>query len=177
MPGILANCGICARTIGARDGMAFLDDGYFAHVPCYTDGDGASSLSERSSPAFLRNIHVLVVEDNPEILDLLKSTFEYSGAFVTSADSATLGKRLLRELTPHVIVTDISMPDDGLAMVAEVLAFSRELGSKIPAIAITAARDGVGDLRSAGFSAFIAKPLDPFVLTVVAERLVRASRT
>ena len=66
MPGIRANCGICTRTIAARDGVAFLDNGNIAHVPCYTDGDGASPFSERSSSVFRRGIHVLVVEDDPD---------------------------------------------------------------------------------------------------------------
>ena len=119
---------------------------------------------------------MLVVEDSEDTLDFLKGSFEYSGAFVTTAGNATLGKKLLRAVIPHVIVTDISMPDDGFAMIAEVLAFGREMGSKIPAIAITAADDRVNHLRRAGFAAFIAKPLDPFVLTVIAERLARGGQ-
>ena len=159
----------------SRDGVAFLDNGRTAHISCYLREDGTAPLNDGSSPDFLRGVHVLIVEDNEDTLQLLKSSFEYSGAFVTAAATATAGKRLLREIVPHVIVSDISMPDDGFSLVADVLAFGKELGSIIPAIAITAAADRVDHLRKAGFSAFIAKPLDPFVLTVVAEKLTRRS--
>jgi CheY-like chemotaxis protein len=171
------DCGICTLVIAPRDGVAFLDGDQIAHVPCYILDPAGAPLKDPAARDFLRGVHVLIVEDNADALELLKDAFEYSGAFVTTADNATLGKSLLRETVPHVIVSDISMPDDGVALVAEVLAFGRELGSKIPAIAITAVADSVDDVRSAGFAAFIAKPLDPFVLTVVAEKLAREPRT
>jgi CheY-like chemotaxis protein len=174
MPSGSTDCGICAHAVASRDGVAFLEDGQTAHVSCYVRDAERAPFKDPSAADFLRGIHVLVVEDSDDTLQLLKGTFEYSGAFVTTADTATLGKKLLRAVTPHVIVTDISMPDDGFEMIAEVLAFGREIGSKIPAIAITAAEDRVDHLRRAGFAAFIAKPLDPFVLTVVAERLARS---
>jgi CheY-like chemotaxis protein len=176
MPSNGTDCGICTHTLASRDGVAFLEDGQTAHVSCYIGDAGGVSLKDPSSADFLRGIHVLVVEDSEDTLQLLKGSFEYSGAFVTTAGNATLGKKLLRAVVPHVIVSDISMPDDGFAMIAEVLAFGREMGSSIPAIAITAADDRVNHLRSAGFAAFIAKPLDPFVLTVVAGRLARGPR-
>ena len=170
-------CGICTLVVAPRDGIAFLDDGGIAHVACYIPEDGAAGpLTDPSSSDFLRSIHVLVVEDNEDTLQLLRSSFEYAGAFVTGSTNATSGKRLLREVVPHVIVSDISMPDDGLELVAEVLAFGKEIGLKIPAIAITAGSDPVDHLRRAGFAAVIAKPLDPLVLTVIVERLARGRR-
>jgi CheY-like chemotaxis protein len=173
MSDVSTDCGICALMVIARDGVAFLDNGRIAHVSCYLREDGTAPFDERTTPDLLRGVHVLIVEDNADTLQLLKSSFEYCGAFVTTAATATSGKRLLREVVPHVIVSDISMPDDGFALVADVLAFGKELESIIPAIAITAATDRVDHLRKAGFTAFIAKPLDPFVLTVVAEKLAR----
>jgi CheY-like chemotaxis protein len=171
------DCGICTLRVDPPDGIAFLEDGGVAHVPCYIREDGAAApLKDPSASDFLRSVHVLVVEDNEDTLQLIKSSFEYSGAFVTGAIDATSGKRLLREVVPHVIISDISMPDDGLELVAEVLAFGKEIGLRIPAIAITAGSDAVDHLRKAGFAAFIAKPLDPLVLTVIVERLARGRR-
>ena len=175
MPPNSHDCGICTLAIAPRDGVAFLDGDQIAHVPCYITNPAGAPLKDPAARDFLSGVHVLIVEDNVDALELLKAAFEHSGAFVTTADNATLGMSLLREVVPHVIVSDISMPDDGLELVAEVLAFGRELGSKIPAIAITAAADPVDGLRRAGFAAYIAKPLDPFALTVVAEKLARNS--
>ena len=104
---------------------------------------------------------------------MLIAALQYCGALVTAAADAEQGKRLLRGITPHVIVTDISVPGDGFAMIAEVLAYSREIQSPVPAIAITSGNHPYNELHKAGFAAFIAKPLDAFVLAVVAGKLSR----
>lgn len=78
---------------------------------------------------------------------------------------------MLREIHPHVLVTDITMPHDGIEMVREVIRFAAETDLVIPAVAISAGADGREHLREAGFDAFLPKPLDPFVLADVVAKL------
>ena len=112
-------------------------------------------------PPALDGLHVLVVDDEPDALDLLRVVFEGCGARVTAASSAAEALRYLREGRPDVLVSDIGMPDeDGYELIRKVRALRPEEGGTTPAVALTAyARDE--DRReavSAGFQIHLAKP-------------------
>jgi CheY-like chemotaxis protein len=62
----------------------------------------------------LEGVHVLIVEDTDDSRELLRIALEYCGARVTTAESAEKAKQVLETLRPHVLVSEISMPDDGL---------------------------------------------------------------
>ena len=96
--------------------------------------------------------------------EMLRAALEYCGGFITLAASVGEGKAILREIRPRVIVSDISMPDNGYELVRDVLAFAVETGLRIPAVAITGSRDSRQHATEVGFAAFITKPLDPFTL-------------
>jgi PAS domain S-box-containing protein len=112
----------------------------------------------------LDEVRVLLVEDNPETLDMLKVIFEESGAEVIAATSLDEALDALDRFRPDVLVSDIAMQDrDGYVLVREVRSREPERGGKIPAVALTAnfrAEDRVRVL-SAGFQMYIAKPIDP----------------
>jgi CheY-like chemotaxis protein len=118
----------------------------------------------------------LVLDDSNSGRDLLRAALEYSGAFVTTAENAIEGQAILREVRLHILVSDIAMPHDGLEMVRQVILFAAETGIVIPAVAISAGRDGRDHLREAGFAAFLPKPLDPFVLADVVAKLHQERR-
>jgi len=61
----------------------------------------------------LEGVQVLVVEDTDDYRELLRMALEYCGALVTTAASAEEAKRILDSIRPHVLVSDIGMPDDG----------------------------------------------------------------
>ncbi len=86
----------------------------------------------------LDGVHVLIVEDTDDSREILQLCLQYCGAFVTSAATAKEAERLLSELRPHVLVTDISMPDDGVALIRAVKATATAQGIHVPIIAITA---------------------------------------
>ena len=75
----------------------------------------------------LAGVHVLVVEDT-------------DGARVTTAASAEEAKRILEHVRPHVLVSDIAMPDDSIELIREVMTVAQRKGLRIPAIAVTAYR-------------------------------------
>jgi CheY-like chemotaxis protein len=83
---------------------------------------------------------------------------------VTTAATAEEAKRILATLRPHVLVSDIAMPDDGLELVREVKAVAETRGIRIPAIAITAYRGRREELLAEGFVELVEKPLDPIAL-------------
>ena len=121
----------------------------------------------------LAGVHVLVVEDTDDSREVLKVVLEYCGALVTTAESAEKAKRILETIRPHVLVTDIAMPDDGLELIREVKAVAESKGIHIPAIAITAYRDRREELLAEGFAELLEKPLDPITLCGVVRRHVQ----
>ena len=133
----------------------------------------------------LHGLHVLVVDDNEDIREILIAFLTHLGAVVTTVPNAREGLAALNELRAHVILSDISMPGiDGLEFIRHVRARPGEADQRTPAIAITGfalSEDRDRALRS-GYDAFIAKPVDPvFVAQEVARwtgrpRVVRQHR-
>ena len=112
----------------------------------------------------LAGVHVLVVEDTDDSREMLRIALEYCGALVTTAASAEEAKRILEHVRPHVLVSDIAMPDDGIELIREVMTVAQRKGLRIPAIAVTAHRGRCKELMAEGFVELVEKPLDPIEL-------------
>ena len=164
------DCFVCGKFILHDQGVAF-HGGTITDLACYLDGPATTGSLPPNQK--LLGVHVFIVDDSEITRDLLRAAIECSGAFVTTAMDATEGKAMLRETRPHVLVSDIAMPNDGLEIVREVIRFAAETGLVIPAVAISGGRDGRDHLREAGFAAFIPKPFDPLVLTEVVAKLAQ----
>jgi len=124
--------------------------------------------------ATLRGIRVLVVDDELDARLLARRILEEAGATVRVAGSAEEALSLIRQDVPHVLVTDIGMPDvDGYELVRRLRALEPQLGVVVPTVALTAfVRDVDRErARSIGFDAHIPKPLDPSELTSVIGQL------
>jgi CheY-like chemotaxis protein len=128
--------------------------------PARTAGGAARASTD------LRDVRVLVVDDEPDARDLLGEVLVAVGATVQLADSASRARELLPTFRPHVIVSDIGMPEeDGYSLVRGLRSSSGPL-ARTPAIALTAyARsEDVQRALDAGFQAHVSKPADPAVL-------------
>lgn len=69
------------------------------------------------------HIRVLVIDDDPDAVRLLKTRLEHTGRFtVMTASSGQAGLELARDMEPDLIVCDIYMPGMGGADVAAALA-------------------------------------------------------
>jgi two-component system chemotaxis response regulator CheY len=161
-------CHVCGQIILAGEG-AGLVDAQVMHFSCFArDRRGQPRRAATSiSRDMLMGVHVLIVEDGLSTREMLRAAMEYCGAFVTLASSVAEGKAIIRDIRPRVIVSDISTPNHGSELMQALRAFAIETGRKIPAVAITTARDKREHAKDAGFVAFVAKPLDAFVLALV----------
>jgi CheY-like chemotaxis protein len=115
----------------------------------------------------LVGVHVLVVDDDPDARDLLRTVLEYCGALVTVTSSALDALATLERVTPDVILADIAMPThDGYWLTNAVRKLPAERGGNLPIVAITAHGELHGPERTlgAGFQAHLRKPLDPWEL-------------
>jgi CheY-like chemotaxis protein len=126
-------------------------------------------------PEDLRGVHVLVVEDNDDSREALHRILGYCGALVTTAASIEEAYRILETLRPHVLVTDIEIPNDGLSLIRIVRAIAESGGTHIPAIAMTD-RGEREELLTEGFAELLEKPLDPIELCRVVRRHARLRR-
>jgi PAS domain S-box-containing protein len=114
------------------------------------------------SPARLQGVRVLVVDDDDDARTLLKRSLSKAGAEAIDAASAKDGLGLLASFRPHVLISDIGMPElDGYDLIREVR--GRGLtAEELPAIALTAFARGEDEERSlrAGFQLHLSKPVD-----------------
>ena len=66
-----------------------------------------------SSPlGVLLGVHVLVVDDNEDARDILRSLLTYLGAFVSTADSAAAALNILGQIEADVVVCDVNLGDN-----------------------------------------------------------------
>jgi two-component system phosphate regulon response regulator PhoB len=108
---------------------------------------------------------VLVVEDDPTILQLLEVNFEMEGYIVLRAEDGEQGLAVARESRPDVVVSDVMMPKmSGLELVQALKASADT--QTIPVILLSAKAQGT-DVRmglEAGADDYVTKPFEPLDL-------------
>ena len=110
----------------------------------------------------LDDVRILVVDDELDAREVIAAVLEAAGARVASASSSSEGLVVLERFTPHVILSDIAMPgEDGITFLHRVRSLKR-IGN-VPVLAFTAyASDADRErLLKAGFTGYLAKPMDP----------------
>src|SRR5438067_10108582 len=118
-----------------------------------------------------RVLRILLVDDDPALRTLLRTTFEVADVDVVEAHSADAARKRIRAARPDVIVLDVNMPGaTGLELCAKLKADPRT--SDIPVILLTGSTGGTSAAaKRAGADAFVRKPFSPLELLAVAERL------
>ena len=111
----------------------------------------------------LVGVRVLVVDDTSSVLDILTAVLQQNGATVTATCTAEEALRLLEDVRPHVLLSDLEMPEkDGYWLIREVRALPPERGGSTPAACLTGRIDAADRARvlRAGFQYHIPKPVD-----------------
>ena len=123
----------------------------------------------------LEDVRILVVEDDDDTRELLRSMLESAGAVVESVESAARARREVFADPPDVLISDIRMPEENGYTLMQSL---RAAGIETPAIALTAyaRREDALEAQAAGFQVHLPKPVDAGRLIDVVARLAsRAS--
>jgi CheY-like chemotaxis protein len=120
----------------------------------------------------LAGLDVLIVEDSPDTLTLLSTIFRREGASVTAAASAAEALTCAIDKRPHIIVSDIGMPEVDGYQLLEQLRVLPGLGN-VPAIAISgyASEEDRERALAAGYLALVPKPIDVEVLFTLIQDL------
>lgn len=124
----------------------------------------------------LRNLRLLVVDDNVETLEVHRFLFEQLGARVDTAPNADAALALLGELRFDVLISDIGMPGvSGIDLVRRVR--ERAEFARMPTIALTAYANSATapEYLKAGFDAVLGKPVSPYELAMAVGRTLAAT--
>jgi len=116
---------------------------------------------------------VLIADDKATSRELVRTVLEKSGYRIAEASDGIEALRNARELKPDLIILDLHMPGmDGFGVIREIRR-DRELAAT-PVMALTAsAMQGDRERAlSAGFTGYIAKPIQLHVLRGEVERLL-----
>jgi len=115
-----------------------------------------SSPERAADSACIRGMRVLVVDDEPDALAMMRRILEEYEEFVGSAEAALA---MLSDDTFDCIISDVGVPFcDGYALIAEV----RRRGIQVPAIAMTAVtrQEDQVQTRNVGYQAHVCKPME-----------------
>ena len=115
---------------------------------------------------------VLVVDDAPDVVEMLAMLLRHSGYQVVTAASAYAALNAAHDERFDVVVSDIGMPGMNGYELAEALRALPDY-SAIPMIALTgfALLENRDRALRSGFSAFLSKPIEPMALIELIEQL------
>jgi signal transduction histidine kinase/ActR/RegA family two-component response regulator len=141
--------------------------------PSYVHPTASGDIPFTPSPT-LTGVHVLVVDDDADTLETVHAILTQCGAEIRMARSAAEALQMVESCPPHLLISDIGMPDeDGYTFIRKVRALGANGGGTIPAIALTAYARVEDRLKvlSAGFQMHVAKPIEPAELVAVVANL------
>jgi PAS domain S-box-containing protein len=133
----------------------------------------AGALSSQQS---LSGLHVLLVDDDEDTLELMSTALTSRKANVTAVGSALEAIDAIKVKAPDVLISDIAMPEeDGYGLIAKVRSLDGGGQSSIPAVAITAYAKEEDRERAlaSGFQIYLAKPVELSELISVVARAAR----
>jgi DNA-binding response OmpR family regulator len=120
---------------------------------------------------------ILCIEDEPEMIDLIRLILGRRGFDVKGANGGVEGLQMIRQEMPDLVLLDLMMPDmDGWEVYQQMKADERTKG--IPVIVVTAKAqsiDKVLGLHIAKVDDYIAKPFSPQDLMNSVEKVLSKS--
>lgn len=141
-------------------------------APQPTDGTPDDDANTLPATGALQGVFVLAIDDDPDVLQMLQSLLEHSGAIVESTTSPDEALRRYPSWASgegeRLVLSDLAMQErDGISLMQAVRALEREMNlRRLPAIALSAhfRPDTRREAFEGGFDLFLAKPIDPSVL-------------
>jgi PAS domain S-box-containing protein len=159
---------IRAESPGENQGATFI-----IQLPLVSEGATIPSSPIAESELRLDGVQVLLVDDDADTREFQSFVLEQSGATVTSVASGNEALQILTQSVPHVLVSDIGMPEmDGYELMQLIRSRASRSdddmakAARVKAIALTAYA-GEGDQQKAlqvGFQAHVTKPVEPDIL-------------
>jgi signal transduction histidine kinase/CheY-like chemotaxis protein len=135
-----------------------------------TDGSSSDTEAHIVAAGGERGNTILVIDNDPAILDLVKRILSKEAYDIVLADNATEGLKLAAERNPGLIILDIFMPEmDGWETLRHLKA--NEALRKCPVMLLTVS-DDLQKGRAAGAAAHLVKPVDRDALLRTVRKLM-----
>ena len=116
---------------------------------------------------------ILVVDDDPVILQLLQVNFEMEGFIVITAADGREGVERTKADRPDIVVSDVMMPRmSGIELVAELKADPATAGIPVLLLTAKAQQADIGAGIDAGADDYVTKPFEPLDLVDRVNRLL-----
>jgi PAS domain S-box-containing protein len=152
-----------AKSLGEGQGATFIVRLPLvgSRVVAPPDEPAGVEKSGPKSPEMLSGLHVLLVDDDEDTLEMLSAALRQRSANVTAVSSASEALAAIRTVRPDVLISDIAMPGvDGYQLMEKVLALN--LKPALPAIAITAyaKEEDKATALAAGYQRYLSKPVE-----------------
>ncbi|HEV7557553.1 MAG TPA: response regulator [Kofleriaceae bacterium] len=115
-------------------------------------------MATAAAPA-LKDVSILVIDDDPDVLELYQRLARAAGARVVTATNVAEALDALADWKPDAIVCDLHLPGmDGYGLIERVRADARL--ADLPVISISASHPDIEreHSRTAGFTTHLAKP-------------------
>ncbi len=122
----------------------------------------------------LEGLNILIVDDEPDALDVITVELVQYGANVTGVSNAEDALKLLEKRRFDLLVSDIGLPKmDGYELIRRVRKQEEGREKRIPAVALTAYARVQDRMQAilAGFSTHVAKPIEANELVTVVASL------
>jgi PAS domain S-box-containing protein len=130
--------------------------------------------SEQAKPVSLRDLRVLVVDDDADGLELAALVLVNAGAEVRASPSPAAAMAMLEDWPADVLVTDLEMPgEDGMSLLRRARCVMTLRGRRLPGLALTAYGRPEDRMRAlaAGFNLHLGKPVSPAELVLAVASL------
>jgi DNA-binding response OmpR family regulator len=116
---------------------------------------------------------VLVVDDEPHVIELVRVTLEDTHVRVVAALDGEIVLRLAEMLRPDLVLLDVHLPGvDGLAVCRRLRSDDRFQTTRIVMLTAAAQADDVARGLAAGADEYLTKPFSPVRLLTLVEKLV-----
>lgn len=121
---------------------------------------------------------ILIIEDNPRNLKLVRDLLEYAGYRTLEATTAEDGLALARAHRPDLVLMDVQLPGmDGVQALERLRADPATNGIPVVAVTAFAMKDDRARFIAAGFDGYLEKPISVREFPgQVAEMLKQAAR-
>ena len=159
---------ITAQSLGEGQGATFT-----VRLPLIPSSPSILPVPLTPQTTQLKNVRVLVVDDDLDSLEFIKVLLEQEGMVVTTAVSAKQAINILAHNQFDVLVSDIGMPEvDGYELLRQIRRLPTQQEPLLKAIALTAYAGETNQKQAleAGYDFHLAKPVEP-------ERLIAAIST
>lgn len=124
----------------------------------------------------MKKSHILVVDDEPDIRNLLKDILEDEGYEISAAENASEARKLRKKRRPDLVLLDIWMPDtDGISLLKE---WSEDQGIQPPVVMMSGhgTVDTAVEATRLGAYDFVEKPLSIAKIILTVEHALEAAR-